>query len=360
MLNQTLPFADKLPPMDFVVLHHWTSVASTWQREMMRVAAQPQTQFLNLQWFLQADFDSSQWYNTLYQLPKEYSWSNFSFTAEQKTNFEPQPRQNLQFPVNRENLLCARDGVLASQKPRLFSGWHSAQSYREKLFGLVGVPMPPPKGITKGLAKPNFSGKVLIDFRGWNEKRNWINHDVFAEMVRYYGLTPVIVQSYSKFGDYESQMRQVSEVDVYAIVHGAGVANEILMAPRSTLIEIFPYGMRVPMYKYLASMLNVNYIEVVSFLKGGFEWGGCGSALHTGEFFTRCQNFSSMASNLNWCTIPTKRSCVLASLPLLEEALISAYDYIGVNLNTRVDELFSSRYAHPHNDFHTPDNFIWY
>ena len=222
--------------------------------------------------------------------------------------------------------------------------------------------MPPPKGITKGLAKPNFSGKVLIDFRGWNEKRNWINHDVFAEMVRYYGLTPVIVQSYSKFGDYESQMRQVSEVDVYAIVHGAGVANEILMAPRSTLIEIFPYGMRVPMYKYLASMLNVNYIEVVSFLKGGFEWGGCGSALHIPYFYSQCQNISSVVSQMSeykLCNPLSKNACVLAALPSMEEALISAYDYIGVNLNSRVDELFSIRFEHQLNDFHTPDNFIW-
>ena len=43
----------------------------------------------------------------------------------------------------------------------------------------------------------------------------------------------------------------------------------------------------------------------------------------------------------------------------MEEALISAYDYIGVNLNARVDKLFSNRYEHQSNDFHAQENFVW-
>ena len=224
----------------------------------------------------------------------------------------------------------------------------------------MSVPIPPPKGIVNGSpGNPNFSGKVLIDFRGLENSRHWLNHNAFAEMVSYYGLTPIVAQSYTTNDDYRSQMRQISEVDVYAIVHGAGVTNQILMTPRSTLIEIFPYGMRVPMFKYLSSTLNVNYIEVVSFLKGNFEGNGCGSALHTTEFFTRCQNSSSTAHSVNSCVLLAKHACVMAALPSMEEALISAYDYIGVNLNARVDKLFSNRYEHQSNDFHAQENFVW-
>ena len=39
--------------------------------------------------------------------------------------------------------------------------------------------------------------------------------------------------------------------------------------------------------------------------------------------------------------------------------MISAYEYIGVNLNTRVDALFTWNGENQQNDFHAPDNFIW-
>ena len=203
MLNETLPYHAKLPPMDYVVIHRRTIVLPGWQRMIMRAMVQPQTQFLNLQWFQASSFDFSKWDGSIYALSGEYV--NFPFTPYQKKNFNPKPRKNNQFPVDKANVICAREGVIASQKPRLFSGWQSAQMYREKLFDMLGVPMPAPKGIESGSTKPNFSGKVLIDFRGWAKSRNWINHNVFAEMVRYYGLTPVVIESYSKFDDYESQ-----------------------------------------------------------------------------------------------------------------------------------------------------------
>jgi hypothetical protein len=355
MLNETLPEASKLPSMDYVLMRTRTMIFPGWARQTLRSMVQPHTQFLNYKWLKPKSLEYSSLDGGIYAIHEEYT--NFPFTEAMLKNFQPPLRKNSDVTVSSENVLCTRNAVVLSQKPRFFSGSHSSQRYRERIFDSLGLPLPPPKGITAGAKEPVYSGKVLIDIRGYHKSRNWINNEDFAALVRYYGLTPTIVPSYGKYDPFEKQVLDVSEADVYVIVHGAGISNAIFMTPRATLIEIFPYGMRVPMYKYIASAMNVNYIELTSWLKGNLEYYGCGGGLHIAAYFERCQG-SNMVNSLSDCVNLSKHACVIASLASLEEALISAYDLIGVNLNSRVDKLYSTLHKSKYNDYHDDENFL--
>jgi hypothetical protein len=248
-----------------------------------------------------------------------------------------------------------------SQKPRLFSGLHTALCFREKIFERNGMTVPSPKGLDmRGDHRetPDYTGIVVIDQRGHNNKDELSNVEEVAALMKYYGLTPKIISS-SDTAPLKTHMKDISEADIYIVVHGAGATNQLFLTTRAAVIEIFPFGRRAPMFKHIAAALNLHYIEVVSWLKGSLSDGVCGGHLHTTEFFRKCQDASSMANSLTECDEMTKNSCVIAPINTVEQALLSAYDFIGLNLNIRVERLFSTSDAIKYNDPHDPDNFLW-
>ena len=351
ILNETLADHEKLPPQDLVVImrdHMWPG----WEREVHRSLTQPHTQFALLPYFLS---DSKSLKDII--TSQEYIWSMDTFEQSTKRNFEPKPRKLSHLDINQDNLICTERAVLMSQKPRLFSGIHSATRFRNKAYETIKLHSFSPKGVSPNGAI-HYSGQVIIDYRGDGYSRNIINHHQIAELVSYYDLVPVEVKSYKDQTSLETQIDQIATADVYIIVHGAGITNEIFMTPRSTLIEIMPYGMRVPMYYDIAGTLDINYIGIVSWIKGPLN-DRCGGELHTSEFFTFCQNKSNLEHSLSDCVAWSQNACAVAPIRDLEQALISAYDFIGVNINTRVSKLFSDVNDIPDNDFHRKENFMW-
>jgi len=360
LLNETLSPSEKLPPMDYVALPEWSWAFYGRTRAVMQALVQPHSQYLLHPWFIEASTDLSTLDGAM-RIPPEYLAQEHMKESD-RLNFEPTPRVNKDVRVSPHHLVCSREAVLFSQKARLFTHWRAAALFRHRVFDHVQVPLPPQRGIdhvTGNPEQPIYSGQVLIDIRGNGRSRNLYNNEAIAAMVRHYGLEPIISPSYSRFDSAEHQIEQVSRSDVYIIVHGAGATNAIFMGPRSTLIEVSPYGMRVPMYKYLANTLNLNYLNVVTWLKGPVTTDNCGTPVHVSQFFQQCQGQSNMAISLNACIALTKHACVWGPLYELELALINAYDYIGVHLPSRVSEMYSVLHDEPRNDYHHPDNFLW-
>lgn len=360
VLNETLSPSEKLPPIDWVALPKWSWAFYGRARAVLQALVQPHSQYLLFPWFAESSFDLT----TLeghWRMPPEYLAKEHMVESD-RLNFEPPPRALAQQRISPHHLVCSRDAVLFSQKARLFSHWRAASLFRHRVFDHVQVPLPPPRGldhISGNPEQPVFSGRVMIDIRGDGRSRNLYNHADVAAMVKHYGLQADVVDSYNRFDSARKQMEDISQADVYIIVHGAGVTNAIFMGPRSTLIEVSPYGMRVPMYKYLASTLNVNYINVVTFLKGPVTTDNCATPVHVTQFFQQCQGLSNMVVSLNACIALTKHACVMGPLHDLERALINAYDYIGVHLPSRVSQMYSVLHDAPSNDYHHPDNFLW-
>ena len=54
-----------------------------------------------------------------------------------------------------------------------------------------------------------------------------------------------------------SQVQALRDVDLYIIVHGGGAINSIFLPPHATIIEIFPYGMKNPVYENIALNLGL-------------------------------------------------------------------------------------------------------
>ena len=353
MLNETLNDYEKLPPMDYVV-ELTPFLFPGWKRQTQRVMVQNHTQFLTLEWFKQKNID-------LDELHYGRHYDNATFPPNWQDNFSPPLRKHSDVEVSSKNVICSRDAVVLSQKPRLFSGIHSSTLFREKAYALAGIELGRPKGLQANRVDKNLSYKVLIDHRGEHESRSLINSDEIVSLVEYYGLEANLRDSYRQYESYETQVREVSEADIYIIVHGAGVTNCMFMTPRSTLIEISPYGMRVPMYKYAAESLGINYVNIVSQLKGPIHRHRCGAELHSTEFFNDCQTRSSMENNLYRCNILSKNACAVVPLYDLEIALINAYDFMGVNINPRVNELFSfsqNLNRTIFNDYHDSENYL--
>ena len=352
LLNETLSGKDKLPPMDYVVLKI-PYMYPGWERQTYRAMVQEQTQFLLSEWFYsdidERDFGIATGYKDLLNdVPPEFD-----------NNFSPLPRKNAHRDVTTTNPLCAKHAVIVSQKPHLFSGLRSSTLYQQRLFQMAGREV----GVAKGIRQSNHqvvsSGIVVIDYRGDHENRNLFNHDDVVEMVESYGLEVHLLHAFNHMDSFEHQMDLISQADVYIIVHGAGMTNEIFLSPRSTLIEVSPYGMRVPMYERAAEVLGLNYINIVSWLKGPVEHDNCGGKLHSTKFFQDCQENSHLENSFSDCNGLAKTACVIGPLYDLEQALINAYDYLGININPRRDGLYSLQNDTPLNNYHHHSNFLW-
>ena len=55
----------------------------------------------------------------------------------------------------------------------------------------------------------------------------------------------------------------------------------------------------------------------------------------------------------------SKNACGIAPLYDIEQAIIDAYDYLGLNINQFVPQLFFNTQNYPLNNFHNRDNFKW-
>ena len=357
MLNETLDEKSKLPSMDYIVVET-PFMMPGWKRQLHRVISQPHSQFLTLEWFLnQSVFEVPP-----SQLPESiHSFNPNDFPNNYQDNFSPPPRKFYNSIISKENLVCSREAVILSQKPRLFSTLQSSINFRDAAFGIIGEEAPSKRGKNKISDRPlygeDFFGKVLIDYRGEGAGRNVVNHEEIVSLVEYYQLEAILSPSFNEFDSYEKQIHALGEVDVYIIVHGAGVTNAMFMAPRSSLIEISPYGMRVPMYKYAAEVMGLFYLNVVSWLKGPIDERKCSGQLHMQAFFDKCEKQSFLKNNLDACNLYAKNACAYVPIYEVEQALISAYDLIGVNINTRVNELYSTKINATSNNYHNKQNF---
>uniref|UniRef100_A0A7S4IFP3 Glycosyltransferase 61 catalytic domain-containing protein n=1 Tax=Vannella robusta TaxID=1487602 RepID=A0A7S4IFP3_9EUKA len=337
VLNETLQGI--LPPQDLVMLHRPATDLS-WYRHMYSNMVQDHTQFVFDEW-AQEGYEQ-----VIHDDPS---------AAERIDNkkFNPKERTFSDVPLSGDNIMCSKQAVILSKNPRIFSGPRSAFLYREKVLESYGLTNDWP-------AKPQVSNKVLVDFRGHGFSKNLVNAEEIANIARHYSLDVEVTQSYLSSDSLEKHVRAVSDIDVYIVVHGAEAMSAMFMKPGSTVVEIFPYGVHSPMYKYLASNLDVNYVEVVSWLKADEDI--CAQDLFTEEFYGKCQYESNIAHHLNgYCTIWCNNACVVGPLYDVEVALINAYSKLGVNLNSKVSSMFSLEQAEKnmlnnYHDQHVPEH----
>lgn len=325
MLNKTLGEDYKLPPQDYVILPR-IHFEDQWEHTIYSTVTQTQTKYLFDSWF-QANFE-----NTDKKIPKHV----------------PEPRINNHVSVSKNNIICARNAVIISKNLNFFSGIASSTEFRKAFFKEAELPFSI-KGIQSWRTTEKFfSERVIID----NRAHNIENFKQIEDLVRFYGLNPILLSSTDDVLTFEQETKLINGGDVYIVAHGNDVSNSIALKPRSTLIEIFPYGMYSPKYSKISSSLEINYLKIVSWVKGSKN--GCGRNLFTPIYKLECHNSSSLALSES-CKTWNMNSCVTAPIYDIEIALIAAYDVLGINLNTRVSDLFTFKRSltTKFNDYHS-------
>lgn len=326
ILNETLGSDYKLPPQDYVILPRM-HFEDQWEHVLYNTFTQPQTKYLFRSWFQ----------------------ANFELTDKKIPKHVPEPRKNNHVGVSKNNLVCARNAVIISKNLNFFSGIESSIRFRKEFFKNAELPFSV-KGIQSWrTAEKFFSERVIID----NRAHNIENFKQIEDLVRFYGLNPILLSSGDDKLTFEQETKLINGGDVYIVAHGDDVANSIVLKPRSSLIEIFPYGMYSPKYSKISNNLEINYMKIVSWVKGSKN--GCGRNLFTPIYKLECHNVSSLALSES-CRTWNMNSCVTAPIYDIEMALINAYDILGVNLNTRVSEMFTFKrvaLTTKFNDYHS-------
>ena len=132
----------------------------------------------------------------------------------------------------------------------------------------------------------------------------------------------VIIRDSDTFHD---QVELMSRAGVFVAVHGAGLMNQIFLAPGSAVIEVFPVHVKHVLYERVAHYAGVYHFKVYSH---AFEDG-----FHKRHPQYRDKNCDSRVDSLDVpsdgsCWTLVKNSNVMVPLPEFRTALIESLDFI--------------------------------
>ena len=156
-------------------------------------------------------------------------------------------------------------------KPRLFSGPYHSQRFKEKIFNHLQLPPP----IVKGFGKTNItvSPRIVVTKRADNNPRAFYNLNELKGLLDHYTLNYTILEPFKTGTSLKSQIETIRDADVYVIVHGGGVINSLFLPVHSSLIEIFPYGLKNKVYEYSSfSTGSFPLFLIISFLFYYFKY----------------------------------------------------------------------------------------
>lgn len=113
-----------------------------------------------------------------------------------------------------------------------------------------------------GVKMPQFAPRnVTILDRGPKSPRRFANLDEMVAMVRKYtGVEPNIV-TFERVS-FEYQLDVIAHTGVLITMHGAGLANEVLLPPGASVIEVFPVHVKHVLYERVAASLNLHHFKV--------------------------------------------------------------------------------------------------
>lgn len=224
---------------------------------------------------------------------------------------------------SKDRLLCTRRGVLASNKPNLFSGMRPATLFRDQAYARYGLKMPrqPPK--------------KLIIFNRANAGRRFQNMEEMEDLFKRYDIPYEVV---SKHGSFEKQVRTMASAGVLILAHGAAATNTMFQPHRSVIIEVFPYLRKRFGFKTVADTIGNFYYPI-------FAWDKPRSGkdiMNQTQFIESCEHLSSIKTNaVGFCDQAQKVVTITVNLEVLEQTLIDSFDTIGYRIydKTKVSKI---------------------
>jgi len=127
--------------------------------------------------------------------------------------------------------------------------------FRRTVYDRLDIPFPAERGFKR---PADYVPKVLVTNRPGRTSRRIYNIQELEGLLSHYHLNFTIMTAFGTETSLASQVKCFQDVDLYIIVHGGGTINSIFLPPHSSLIELFPYGLKNPVYEHIASPLGTS------------------------------------------------------------------------------------------------------
>ena len=170
-------------------------------------------------------------------------------------------RDTLPYRMDDTHWLCFKRAVFTGTIPGVVPDVETGARFRADMYRHMGIELP---------STP--VNRVLFWFRPLPlYRRSILNTNELLAIADAHGINYTYLDDNTMPQSFREQLQLFASHGVLVAPHGAGLMNEMFMAPGSAVIEIFPYHFHHNLYAILAGNVGVTHYPVHTW-NGSYMW----------------------------------------------------------------------------------------